>query len=75
MDRGYNSQPHIIANRSQQNQARAIMKKRVGAAAIAGKDVGHKKSVISGGSNSAGNLRIESKKHNRGWERNKGSRP
>jgi hypothetical protein len=75
MDRGYNSQPHIIKNRSQQNQARAIMKKKVGAAALAGKDVGHKKSVISGGSNSAGNLRIESKKHNRGWERNKGSRP
>jgi hypothetical protein len=75
MDRGYNSQPEIIANRSQQNQARAIMKKKLGGAAIAGKDVGHKKSVISGGSNSAGNLRIETKKHNRGWERNKGSRP
>jgi hypothetical protein len=75
MDRGYNSRPEIIANRSQQNQARAIMKKNLGGAAIAGKDVGHKKSVISGGSNSAGNLRIETKKHNRGWERNKGSRP
>jgi hypothetical protein len=75
MDRGYNSRPEIIANRSQQNQARAIMKKKLGGAAIAGKDVGHKKSVISGGSNSAGNLRIETKKHNRGWERNKGSRP
>jgi hypothetical protein len=75
MDRGYNSQPHIIQNRSQQNQARAIMKKKLGGAAIAGKDVGHKKSVISGGSNADGNLRIETKKHNRGWERNKGSRP
>jgi hypothetical protein len=75
MDRGYNSQPHIIKNRSQQNQARAIMRAEKGEAAIAGKDVGHKKSVISGGGNSRSNLRMESKKHNRGWERNKGSRP
>jgi len=75
MDRGYNSQPHIIANRSQQNQARSIMKKKLGAAAIAGKDVAHKKSVISGGSNAVSNLGIQSKKQNRGWERNKGSRP
>jgi len=75
MDRGYNSQPHIIKNRDQQNAARAIMKKKLGAAAIAGKDVGHKKSVISGGSNSPGNLRIESRKKNRGWERNPGRRP
>ena len=75
MDRGYNSQPHIIANRSQQNQARAIMRKKLGDAAIAGKDVGHKRSVISGGSNSAGNLRVETRNKNRGWERNKGSRP
>ena len=75
MYRGYNSQPHIIKNRSQQNQARAIMKKKLGAAAIAGKDVAHKKSVISGGSNAASNLGIQSKKQNRGWERNKGSRP
>jgi hypothetical protein len=75
MDRGYNSRPEIIANRSQQNQARAIMKKKVGAAALAGKDVAHKKSVISGGSNAVSNLGIQSKKQNRGWERNKGSRP
>ena len=75
MDRVYNSQPEIIKNRSQQNQARAIMKKSVGAAALAGKDVGHKKSVISGGSNARSNLRVETMKHNRGWERKKGSRP
>jgi hypothetical protein len=75
MDRGYNSRPEIIANRSQQNQARAIMKKKVGAAALAGKDVAHKKSVISGGSNAVSNLGIQSKKQNRGWERKKGSRP
>jgi hypothetical protein len=75
MDRGYNSQPHIIKNRDQQNAARAIMTKKLGAAALAGKDVGHKKSVISGGSNAASNLRVETRKKNRGWERNKGGRP
>jgi len=75
MDRGYNSRPEIIKNRSQQNQARALMTKKVGAAALAGKDVAHKKSVISGGSNSPSNLSVQSKKKNRGWERNPGRRP
>jgi hypothetical protein len=75
MDRGYNSRPEIIKNRSQQNQARAIMTKKLGAAALAGKDVAHKKSVISGGSNSVSNLGVQSKKKNRGWERNPGGRP
>ena len=75
MDRGYNSRPEIIKNRDQQNAARAIMKKKLGAAAIAGKDVAHGKSVISGGSNSLSNLSIQSKKANRGWERKKGGRP
>jgi hypothetical protein len=75
MDRGYNSRPEIIKNRSQQNQARAIMKKKVGEAALAGKDVAHKRSVISGGSNATSNLSVQTKKQNRGWERKKGSRP
>ena len=75
MDRGYNSQPHIISNRSQQNQARAIVKKKLGSAAIAGKDVAHKKSVISGGSNALSNLGVQSKKKNRGWERKGTGRP
>jgi hypothetical protein len=75
MDAGYNHRPDIIKKRSQRNQARDIMKKKVGEAAIAGKDVGHKRSVISGGSNAASNLRVETKKHNRGWERKKGDRP
>jgi len=73
MDRGYNSRPEIIKNRAQQNQARAIMRKDLGAAAIAGKDVAHKKSVISGGSNARSNLGVQSKKQNRDWERKKGT--
>lgn len=69
MDRGYNSQPHIVANRSQQNQARAKMKKARGAKAIEGKDVNHKKRVIHGGSNAMSNLNIQTPHKNRGWRR------
>jgi hypothetical protein len=69
MDRGYNSKPEIIKNRSQQNQAREIMRKSRGAAAIAGKDVNHIKRVIHGGSNAKSNLNIQTKAKNRGWRR------
>tara|TARA_R110002096_G_scaffold434707_2_gene657610 strand:- start:783 stop:974 length:192 start_codon:yes stop_codon:yes gene_type:complete len=41
------------------------MKKKVGAKAIKGKDVGHKKSLKSGGSNGTKNLKVQSKKANR----------
>lgn len=70
MDAGYNHRPSIIANRSERNSARRIMAKRVGKAAIAGKDVDHKKMVINGGTNAPGNLRVQSPHKNRGWERN-----
>ncbi len=69
MDRGYNSTPENIKKRSQRNQARAIVKKDLGAAAIAGKDVDHKRPVRSGGSNARSNLRVRSQHANRGWER------
>lgn len=74
MDRGYNAQPHKIADRAQQNAARDYMKKKVGAAAIAGKDVAHGKAVSAGGSNKPSNLSIQTQKKNRGWRRN-GPRP
>jgi hypothetical protein len=69
MDRGYNARPENIEKRSNNNQARRIMKKKVGAAALAGKDVDHIRPQRSGGGNSKGNLRIRSQKANRGWER------
>jgi hypothetical protein len=69
MDRGYNHTPTNIKKRSARNQARDIMKKEVGAAALAGKDVDHIRPVRSGGGNSRSNLRIRSEKANRGWER------
>ena len=69
MDRGYNSTPEMIGKRVKNNQARAMIKKEVGAAAIAGKDVDHKRPLRAGGGNSRSNLRLRSQKANRGWER------
>lgn len=74
MDRGYNHTPEHIKGRSQRNQARRIMTKKVGAEAIAGKDVDHKVKVMNGGSNAPSNLRVRTEHINRGWERD-GSRP
>lgn len=44
---------------------RARLKAKKAGMKVAGKDVGHKKSLKSGGSNSKGNLRTESVKANR----------
>lgn len=68
MDRGYNHTPTNIAKRQERNAARDIMKKKVGAAAIAGKDIDHRKPVRSGGTNAPGNLRVKDRHTNRGWE-------
>lgn len=47
-------------------EARRIMKKKLGAQAIAGKDVDHVRSVKAGGKNTAGNLRLRAPGPNRG---------
>jgi len=67
MDHGYN-RTHSL-DRSERNKARRIMEKKVGAKAIEGKDVNHKRKVIDGGTNAPSNLNIQTKKKNRGWER------
>ncbi len=74
MDRGYNHEPKHIKGRTQRNQARDYMKKKVGAAAIAGKDVDHRHMVKDGGSNAPSNLRIRSEHANRGWEKKSSSK-
>lgn len=66
---GYNARPENVKKRSQRNQARAIIRKEVGDAAIKGKDVDHKVAVRNGGGNSRSNLRIRSQHANRGWRR------
>lgn len=69
MDRGYNHEKVHIKGRSLRNQARRIMTKEVGAAALVGKDVDHKHMVKDGGGNARSNLRIRSEHANRGWEK------
>lgn len=59
-----------VKDRSQRNSARAELKKKVGAAALKGKDVGHKKAVSKGGKNSLQNLFIQSPAANRSFSRN-----
>jgi hypothetical protein len=65
--RDYQGKPEQIKARAQRNAARAEVVKRSGKAAVAGKDVDHKKRIAHGGSNGSKNLRIRSKSANRGW--------
>lgn len=67
----YHGKPEQRANRSKRVLARRDMEDKVGKAAIAGKDVGHKKPLRSGGTNAASNLTVQSVKTNRGWNRGK----
>jgi len=71
----YQAQPEQIKKRSARNQARAAVKKAQGAAAVAGKDVGHKRPLSKGGTNAAGNLKVQSRKTNRGHGMTRGSKP
>lgn len=65
----YQGKPEQIAKRSQRNQARDKVEKRVGATALKGKDVDHKVRIKSGGTNAASNLRVQSVATNRGWKK------
>jgi hypothetical protein len=50
----YHSRPEQIANRAVRGKARKEMKYKLGAAAIADKDIDHKKLIRSGGGNGPG---------------------
>ena len=60
-----------VKDRSQRNSARSAVKKKGGAAAIKGKDVGHKKAVSKGGQNGLANLFVQNPGQNRSFSRNK----
>jgi len=64
----FHSKPEEIKKRAMRNAARSTMKKKLGAAAIAGKDIDHKKPLRKGGGNGAGNLKVSSVRANRNWE-------
>ena len=67
--RNYGSKQENIDKRNENNKARRIMAAKVGKAAIAGKDINHKKMLKDGGSNSPSNLQISSAHKNRGWNK------
>lgn len=69
--KNYQGKPEQIANRAKRNNARAEMIKVHGKAKLAGKDIGHKKALIHGGSNANSNLQIETKSGNRRFKRTK----
>lgn len=73
--RTYQASPEQKKKRAARNAARAAVKKSKGAAAVAGKDVGHKRPLSKGGSNSASNLKVQSKAKNRGHGMTKGDKP
>ena len=63
--------PNRVKDRAQRNAARAAVKKKVGASALQGKDVGHKKAVSKGGKNGLANLFVQNPGENRSFSRNK----
>jgi hypothetical protein len=62
----YQSTPAQKKNRSLRNAARRKVVAAKGKAAVKGKDVGHKRSLMKGGTNAKSNLKIQSRKSNRG---------
>lgn len=67
----YQGKPDQIKKRAERVMARREVEKRLGKAAVAGKDVDHKNPIRNGGTNANSNLRVETIKQNRGWRRGK----
>ena len=63
----YQGKPKQLKAQAQRHAARTEVTKREGKAAVAGKDVDHKKRIVHGGTNASKNLRIRSRSANRGW--------
>ena len=65
----YNKRPDVQAKRVANNKARreALREGRVHKGD--GKDVAHRRALQNGGTNTASNLEIQSRKKNRGWRK------
>jgi hypothetical protein len=63
--------PERKTQRNLRNKARYEMIKQGKASVGDGKDVGHKKALSKGGSNSLGNLFVQNRKENQSFSRNK----
>lgn len=60
-----------VKDRAARNKARVMVKKKAGAAAIKGKDIGHAKAISKGGKSVLANLFIQDPGENRSFARNK----
>ena len=60
-----------VKDRAARNLARSLVKKKLGSAAVKGKDVGHKKAIGKGGKSVLANLFIQNPSNNRAFSRNK----
>lgn len=67
--RDYQGTPEQIKKRAERNHARLEVKKKLGEAAIKGKDIGHKRALDNGGSNKSSNTEVQSVAENRGWRK------
>jgi hypothetical protein len=67
----YEKSPDQVKKREERNTARRHEEKKVGKAALKGKDVDHKKPLAAGGSNKDSNTRVRSETANRGWRKGK----
>lgn len=59
--------PAEVKHREERNKARAYETRRLGAAAVKGKDIAHIKPEAKGGHTTPGNIRVESVAKNRSW--------
>lgn len=69
--REYHSKPAQKKRRAARNKARRIMEREGKVRKGDGKDVAHKKSLKSGGTSARKNLKVSSRKANRGWRKGK----
>jgi len=67
--RTYQATPKQRKNRSERNKARRKLMKEGKAKKGDGKDVAHKTSLMKGGTNARSNLKVQSRKVNRGHGR------
>lgn len=70
----YDGSPEQIKNRTKRNAARATLEKDGKVFKGDGKEVGHKKALIKGGSNAKSNLKVQSKTSNRSVSRTSSNR-
>lgn len=69
MDHNYNKRPDQVKQRTENNQARAMLMKEGRVHKGDGKDVNHIKMQKDGGTNARSNLNVQSEHKNRGWRR------